>query len=94
MVYVRSDTQRQGKELTHSRDNENDAGFQNGHGETAELVRACGEKSRTHSEESVERGCSAVDCRTRNRDGPGSNTPFATVSKFGHFRPLQGEGEL
>ena len=39
MVYVRSDAQRQGKEPTHSRDNENDAGFQNGDGETAELVR-------------------------------------------------------
>ena len=31
----------------------------------------------------VERGSSAVECRTRNRESPGSNPPFATVSKFG-----------
>ena len=29
-----------------------------------------------------------VECRTRGRESPGSNTPFATVSKFGHFRSL------
>ena len=34
----------------------------------------------------VERGSSKVECRTRNRESPGSNPPFATVSKFGHFR--------
>ena len=32
----------------------------------------------------VERGCSAVECRTRNLESPGSN-PFATVSKYGHL---------
>ena len=31
----------------------------------------------------VERGSSVVD-----RESPGSNPPFATVSKFGHFRSL------
>ena len=36
----------------------------------------------------MERSSSAVECRTRNRGGPGSNTPFATVSKFGHFCSL------
>ena len=36
-----------------------------------------------------ERGSSAVECWTRNREiRPGSNFPFATVSKFGHFRSL------
>ena len=35
-------------------------------------------------------GSSVVECRTRNREGNGSKppTPFATVSKFGHFRSL------
>ena len=33
----------------------------------------------------VERGSSAVECRTRNLVSPGSN-PFTTVSKIGHFR--------
>ena len=28
-----------------------------------------------------------VDCRTRNRESPGSN-PVVTVSKFGHFLSL------
>ena len=37
----------------------------------------------------VERGSSVVKCRTRKRKSPGSN-PFATVSKFGHFRSLHG----
>ena len=37
---VRSDTQRQYQERTHPRINESDAGFQQGHGETIELVRA------------------------------------------------------
>ena len=36
----------------------------------------------------MERSSSAVECRTRNRVSSGSNTPFATVSKFGHFRSL------
>ena len=36
----------------------------------------------------VKRGSSAVKCRTHNREIPGSNPPFATVSKFGHFRSL------
>ena len=33
-------------------------------------------------------GSSVVECRTRNRDSPGSTPPFATVSKFGNFRSL------
>ena len=33
----------------------------------------------------VERSSSAVERRTRNQVSLGSNTPFATVSKFGHF---------
>ena len=36
----------------------------------------------------VECGNSAVECRTRNQLSPGSNSPFATVSKIGHFRSL------
>ena len=36
----------------------------------------------------MERGSLAVECRTRNRESQGSNPPFATVSKFGHFRSL------
>ena len=36
----------------------------------------------------VERGSSAVEYRTRNREIPGSNPPFATVSEFGHFRSV------
>ena len=35
----------------------------------------------------VERGGSMLECRTRNRESPGSN-PFATVSKLGHIRSL------
>ena len=30
----------------------------------------------------------AVECRTRNRESPGSNPPFATVSKCGDFCSL------
>ena len=37
---------------------------------------------------SMERGSSAVECRTRNQESPGSNPPFATVSKIGHFRSV------
>ena len=33
-------------------------------------------------------GSSPVECQTCNRESPGSNPPFATVSKFGHFRYL------
>ena len=33
----------------------------------------------------MERGSSVVECRTRNRESPGSNPPFATVSTFGNF---------
>ena len=36
----------------------------------------------------MERGISVVECRTHNRERPGSNPPFATVSKFGHFHSL------
>ena len=36
----------------------------------------------------IEHRSSAVEYRTRNRESPGSNTPFATVSKFGHFHSL------
>ena len=36
----------------------------------------------------VERGSSAVECRTRNRASPGSDPPFAAITKFGHFRSL------
>ena len=36
----------------------------------------------------VEQGSSALECRTHNQESPGSNLPFATVSKFGHFRSL------
>ena len=35
-----------------------------------------------------ERGSSGVECRTHNRESPGSNPPFATVSKLGHFCSL------
>ena len=38
----------------------------------------------------VERGSSVVECRTRNRECSGSNPPFGTISKFGHFRSLHG----
>ena len=34
------------------------------------------------------RGSSAGECRTCHPESPGSNPPFATVSKFGHFRSL------
>ena len=37
----------------------------------------------------VERSSSAVECRTRNRESPGSNSLFASVSKIGHFRSLR-----
>ena len=37
----------------------------------------------------MKRGSSLVECRTRNRESPGSNTSFPTVSKFGHFRSLR-----
>ena len=36
----------------------------------------------------VERGSSVVEWRTRHGESTCSNPPFATVSKFGHFRPL------
>ena len=36
-------------------------------------------------------GSSAVECRTLNRESPGSIPPFATVSKFGHFRSLRND---
>ena len=36
----------------------------------------------------VERGTSMLECRTHNQESPGSIPPFATVSKFGHFRSL------
>ena len=36
----------------------------------------------------MERGSSLIECRARNRESPGSNPPFATVLKFGHFRSL------
>ena len=36
----------------------------------------------------VERGSSVVECRTCNRENPGSNPPFASISKLGHFRSL------
>ena len=36
----------------------------------------------------VERSSSAVECRPRNRESPGLNPPFATVSKFGHLISL------
>ena len=39
-------------------------------------------------DEIVERGSSVVECQTRNQVSPGSNPPFATVSKFGNFRSL------
>ena len=35
-----------------------------------------------------ERGSSAVERRTQNRESPSSNTPFATVSKLGHLSSL------
>ena len=34
------------------------------------------------------RGSLVVERRTRNRENPGSNPPFATVSKFGHIHSL------
>ena len=36
----------------------------------------------------VECSSSVVEWRTCNRESPGSNPPFAIVSKFGHFRSL------
>ena len=36
----------------------------------------------------MDRGSSVVECRTVNRESPGSNPPFSAVSKFGHFRSL------
>ena len=36
----------------------------------------------------MERGSSAVECRTRKQVSPGSNPLFATFSKIGHFRSL------
>ena len=36
----------------------------------------------------MERGSSAVECRTRNQVSPDSNTTSATILKFGHFRSL------
>ena len=36
----------------------------------------------------VERGSSAVECPTHNRESSGSNPPFAAVLKLGHFRSL------
>ena len=42
----------------------------------------------SHNNRTLERGSSVVESRTRNRESPGSNPPFATVSKFGHFRSL------
>ena len=33
----------------------------------------------------VERGSSVVECQTRKQVSLGSNPPFATVSKIGHF---------
>ena len=41
-----------------------------------------------HVMQREERGSSVVECRTRNQVSPGSNPPFATVSKIGHFRSL------
>ena len=37
---------------------------------------------------SVERGSSAVERRTRNRESPGSNPHFATVLKFSYLCSL------
>ena len=37
---------------------------------------------------SDERDSSVVECQTHNRESPGSNPPFAIVSKFGHFHSL------
>ena len=52
---VRSDTQRQDEERTHTRDNESGAGFQKDHRETIGMIWACDEERwRTHTEESVE----------------------------------------
>ena len=36
----------------------------------------------------MERGSSVVECRIGNRESP-VRIPFATVSKFGHFRSLR-----
>ena len=36
----------------------------------------------------LECGNSNVECLIRNRENSGSNPPFATVLKFGHFRLL------
>ena len=48
----------------------------------------CGHVLCTSGSKHVEHGSSVVDCRTRNRESSGSNHPFGTVSKFGHFRSL------
>ena len=37
----------------------------------------------------LERGSSVVECRTRNRESPGLNPPFATISKFVLFTTSQ-----
>ena len=34
---------------------------------------------------------STVECRTLNRESPGSIPPFASVSKFGHFYSLHSD---
>ena len=36
----------------------------------------------------MERGSSAVECRTRNQVSPGSNPPLLPFRRFGHFRSL------
>ena len=38
------------------------------------------------------RAIESVECWARNRDSSGLNLPFATVSKFGHFRSLHDVG--
>ena len=42
-------------------------------------------KRRHYLSISMERGSSAVECRTPNREKPGLNPPFATFSKIVHF---------
>ena len=37
----------------------------------------------------VELGSPVLECRSHNRESPGSNPPFVSVSKFMHFRSLQ-----
>ena len=54
---VRRDTERLDQDRTLQSNNDNDAGFQNDHGETIEMVRECDEERwRAHTEESVENG--------------------------------------